>query len=138
MMISLPMVESLLGSNVTLTKCVIAPRELRYFTLLNSICKELHAGTLNSFYHQFKFNQPTMNISEKHHRNSVPRIPDMKESEMRNYVQQLINESEPWKSIKMVVLGNGRIGKTTLLRAFDKLLSSSSSTQVQHSPLYFL
>ncbi len=77
-----------------------------------------------------------MCISEKHHRNSVPRILDMRGNEMRSYVQQLIKESEPWKSIKMVVLGNGLIGKTTLLRAFDKLLLSSSSTQVYFRRAY--
>ncbi len=54
----------------------------------------------------------------------------MKKDEMRMYVQQLIKDSEPWKSIKMVVLGDGKIGKTTLLRTFDKLLSPSRSTPV--------
>ncbi len=56
------------------------------------------------------------------HRNSVPRRADMKDCEMREYVEQLISEGEQWKSLKMVVLGNGQIGKTTLLHAFNQLL----------------
>ncbi len=65
-------------------------------------------------------------ISETFHRNSVPRRVDMSEKEMRTFISQLIQEGEQWKSMKMVVLGNGRIGKTTLLRTFDKLLDPSS------------
>lgn len=49
----------------------------------------------------------------------------MSEEEMRAFISQLIEEGEQWKSMKMVVLGNGRIGKTTLLRTFDQLLDPS-------------
>ncbi len=50
----------------------------------------------------------------------------MKKGEMLNFVEQLISGSEQWNAMKLVVLGNGGIGKTTLLRTFDQLLPGSS------------
>ncbi len=49
----------------------------------------------------------------------------MTEEEIRRYIKQLMSNGEQWKAIKMVVLGNGRIGKTTLLRSIDQILSPS-------------
>ncbi len=60
------------------------------------------------------------------HRNSVPRRPDMTADEMRQFIQQLMEEAEEWKAIKMVVLGHGRIGKTTLLHAINQIMDPSS------------
>ncbi len=68
------------------------------------------------------------------HRNSVPRSIHMGKHEMKHYVKELIAGGEQRKAMKLVVLGNGRIGKTTLLRAFDKLLFPDSVQQVLHSP----
>ncbi len=62
----------------------------------------------------------------------------MSKDEMRTFISQLIQEGEQWKSMKMVVLGNGRIGKTTLLRAFDKLLDPSSIHVCSLSIISFL
>ncbi len=81
-----------------------------------SILKTKHTNLFDNFF----------SFSETVHRNSVPRNVNMKEEEMRNFVEQLIAGSEQWKAMKLVVLGNGRIGKTTLLRAFDQLLPGSS------------
>ncbi len=61
----------------------------------------------------------------------------MKKDDIRKYIQQLISEGEEWKAIKMVVLGNGRIGKTTLLRAFDDILRPDQSTKVHYFFLLF-
>ncbi len=71
---------------------------------------------------QFYFNKLTF-FQGKPVRNSVPRVP-MEKDEMRKYIDQLISDSEPWRAIKMVVLGNGRIGKTTLLRYIDKIIDN--------------
>lgn len=46
----------------------------------------------------------------------------MSRDEMKKYVEVLVRDSESWKSIKLIVLGNGRIGKTTLLKAFNQIL----------------
>ncbi len=54
----------------------------------------------------------------------------MRQEQMRQYIQQLIASGEQWKSMKMVVLGNGRIGKTTLLQAFDDILHPDHPTKV--------
>lgn len=43
-LLSLPVVENLLGSNTSLTAVPWGPPELEYFANLNSICKELCAG----------------------------------------------------------------------------------------------
>ncbi len=45
---------------------------------------------------------------------------------MRQFLQQLMAEAEEWKAIKMVVLGHGRIGKTTLLHAINQIMDPSS------------
>ncbi len=49
---------------------------------------------------------------------------------MREYVKQLLSGSEKWRAMKMVILGNGRIGKTTLLDAFEHLLLPGHELQV--------
>ncbi len=69
-------------------------------------------------------------------RNSVPRRPDMDKDEMRAYVQQLMSEGEEWKAIKMIVLGHGRIGKTTLLHSIHQIIDPSV-IQVYFHLLYF-
>ncbi len=58
-------------------------------------------------------------------RNSVPRRPDMSKDEIRAYIQQLMSEAEEWKAIKMIVLGHGRIGKTTLLHSIHQIIDPS-------------
>ncbi len=45
---------------------------------------------------------------------------------MRQFIQQLMAEAEEWKAIKMVVLGHGRVGKTTLLHAINQIMTPSS------------
>ncbi len=46
----------------------------------------------------------------------------MSREEMKKYLEVLMRDSKPWKSIKLIVLGNGRIGKTTLLETFNQIL----------------
>ncbi len=46
----------------------------------------------------------------------------MSRDEMKKYVEVLMRDSKPWKSMKLIVLGNGRIGKTTLLKSFNQIL----------------
>ncbi len=85
------------------------------FPLQRNECQ--YAKTSNKF-------RMTYNISDKIHRNSVPRR-YMSKEDMKEYLKQLMAEGEQWKAIKMVVLGNGRIGKTTLLHSIRQLLTSS-------------
>ncbi len=49
----------------------------------------------------------------------------MDRDEMRKNIIHLISDSVPWRVIKMVILGNGRIGKTTLLRSIDNILNEN-------------
>jgi hypothetical protein len=46
-------------------------------------------------------------------RNSVPR--SIKEGDIEPFLRELMKTSTPWYSLKLVLLGNGRVGKTTLL-----------------------
>ncbi len=62
----------------------------------------------------------------------------MTKDEMRQYIRQLVEGSEQWKAIKMVVLGNGKVGKTTLLRAFDTILHPEHGQNVRFSFFLFL
>ncbi len=130
-LIPISIVETLLGRNITLTEYHggdVTCREFEYFTNLNSVCQELNAGMINQF--QYVFYPPKQYFSEMIHRNSVPRVASLDRSKMRRFVQQLIASGEQWKSMKMVVLGNGRIGKTTLLNAFDEILHPDTSLKV--------
>ncbi len=54
------------------------------------------------------------------YRDSVPR--DTPIDRIEKFVEQLLNGSEERREMKLVVLGNGGIGKTTLLYTTKKLL----------------
>lgn len=43
------------------------------------------------------------------------------------FLLDLMKKSEEWRALKIVVLGNGRIGKTTLIKAVKGILNLSSS-----------
>lgn len=60
---------------------------------LNRICKELRVGKL--------------------HRNTVPFLTPI--DKIQSSLNESLRESEEWKTMKIVVLGNGGIGKTTLV-----------------------
>ncbi len=77
------------------------------------------------FYLTSIFKRPKPHFSGMALRNSVPRQPDMKAEEMRSLIDQLLKNAEKWNAIKLVVLGNGRIGKTTLLHSINNLLTPS-------------
>jgi len=53
-------------------------------------------------------------------RNSVPQ--NLEEEQIQPFLQQLMTSSEAWRAIKLVILGNGRIGKTTMLHAVRRIL----------------
>lgn len=63
-------------------------------------------------------------------RHSVP-FCVIKEDE--NYVEEttflssIVASSEAWRAIKMVILGHGQIGKTTLLSSIKKLLKQDDA-----------
>ena len=44
----------------------------------------------------------------------------LKEDEIKKFVNDLVTQREEWNSLKLVVLGHGEIGKTTLLDALKK------------------
>jgi hypothetical protein len=55
-------------------------------------------------------------------RNSVPEYLDTREK-MRKFLQELQRDYEEWRAMKLIVLGNGRIGKTTLLHTIRHFLN---------------
>jgi hypothetical protein len=71
---------------------------------------------------KWKLNTQTNKIGTQA-RNSVPR--NTKEGDIKPFLIELMKNSTPWHSMKLVVLGNGRIGKTTLLDTMLQLLKSS-------------
>jgi len=42
-----------------------------------------------------------------------------------SFLIELMKNSEEWRAMKLVVLGNGRIGKTTLLQSLKKLIPNT-------------
>jgi energy-coupling factor transporter ATP-binding protein EcfA2 len=61
-------------------------------------------------------------------RESVPQGQDIE-----HVVKELKLSSEPWNAIKLVVLGHGRIGKTTLLSSLEDILKpNSNNNHKQH------
>jgi hypothetical protein len=75
------------------------------FILRNWVCKEMGAS--------------------KVHKNSIPRHLKSEE-DMRTFLKELISSSTPLRSMKMVVLGHGHIGKTTLLTSMHNILHPSN------------
>lgn len=47
------------------------------------------------------------------------------EGDIESVFQELIKSSEEWRALKLVVLGNGRIGKITLIRAIKQQLNNN-------------
>lgn len=79
---------------------------------LNLKCKEVKASKLQ--------------------RDSVPQgLQNVDQIEL--ILEELKKSSEPWKKMKLVVLGHGRIGKTTLLKAVHNLLDPSVTHKVTKS-----
>jgi hypothetical protein len=53
------------------------------------------------------------------------------EESIENFLKELISKkSEPWRAMKMVMLGHGRIGKTTLLHAMKSILQPNNPEKV--------
>eukprot|EP00026_Physarum_polycephalum_P001439 Phypoly_transcript_01440.p1 GENE.Phypoly_transcript_01440~~Phypoly_transcript_01440.p1 ORF type:complete len:1130 (-),score=207.03 Phypoly_transcript_01440:9-3374(-) len=72
-----------------------------WYAVRNKICNMLGAGKIL--------------------RNSIPHHLT-KDRDVRAFVTELMKSSEELRAMKLVVLGNGRIGKTTLLHAMQKIL----------------
>src|SRR5271163_3222238 len=79
-------------------------KPVTWFATRNKICNSLGAGTLL--------------------RNSIPQRLE-KDEDIRAFVRELMESSEELRAMKLVVLGHGRIGKTTLLQAMKHILHSS-------------
>lgn len=78
---------------------------LQWFADVNYVCKELKVG--------------------KEDRSSVPQHLDTKDK-IRNFLLELNRGFEEWRAMKLVVLGHGDIGKTTLIHTIKNLLVSSN------------
>lgn len=53
--------------------------------------------------------------------------------EIEQFLGDLLRKSEPWNSLKLVFLGHGRIGKTTLVHALKNIIHPYSAQTVWHS-----
>ncbi len=91
--------------------------ELSYVSTLNSLCKELGAGI------QYSISYGDSNlVNIENHRNNIPRFGTTLKEEIRVHIQALLRNSEPFKSMKLITLGNRGIGKTTLVDTFSRIL----------------
>jgi len=77
---------------------------LEWYTTCNAVCTKLGVGIL--------------------HCNSIPRNLCTKQ-QIESFVQALVENCAPWRALKLVTLGNGRIGKTTLLHKLRSMLDHS-------------
>ena len=62
--------------------------------------------------------------SGKQQRQSVPL--SLNKFDIKPFLKDLMKNSEPWRAMKLVVLGNGRIGKTTMLHSLKKLVNGNT------------
>lgn len=99
------MVEDCFASNTTLNEYWAGKdMVMKWFVERNRICNELKANMVM--------------------RNSIPQ--HLPVGEMRQFLYALMKNSEPLRSMKLVVLGHGRIGKTTLLNAMRNILDANN------------
>jgi polynucleotide 5'-kinase involved in rRNA processing len=63
-------------------------------------------------------------FTAKEQRNSVPLNIDKKD--IRGFIEDLVKNSEEWRAMKLVVLGNGQIGKTTMLKVLKEIVTEST------------
>lgn len=61
--------------------------------------------------------------ASKIQRNSIPQ--HLQDNDIKEFLSQLMKSGEEFRAMKLVVLGNGRIGKTTLLHTIKKILDES-------------
>lgn len=117
MAVSSSKIKECFALNTTLQLAFNAPSSLiQWYAGLNDVCKELQASPLQ--------------------RRSVP-VGQLNKQQIRELLEELKENSEPWEKMKLVVLGHGRIGKTTLLTAIYNLLNPTNLQQVLNDRSYF-
>ena len=52
------------------------------------------------------------------------------EDDLRQFLADLSQQAEKWNALKLVVLGHGEVGKTTLIHAAKQYLNASKFSQV--------
>lgn len=94
-------IDDAFADNATLLDWKCSNPLIQWYTLCNKICHKLGANI------QF--------------RNSIPK--NLKtETPITSFIQQLMSKSSEWRAMKLVVLGHGRIGKTTLLSVLHSVV----------------
>lgn len=88
---------------------------LKWYTMCNRICNKLGATI--------------------QHRNSIPRNLS-KEDQINSFIRQLLANSSEWRVLKLVTLGHGRIGKTTLLNKLRLILNPNDRVEVRKNFYY--
>jgi Ras of Complex, Roc, domain of DAPkinase len=110
-------IEDFFQYNTTLEGCRGNNNLATWYATCNKICNELGASIK--------------------YRNSIPR--DIKsEMDIRSFVKELMSKSSPWRALKLITLGHGRIGKTTLLNKFQCMLDPKKQIEVCHKTLTIL
>ncbi len=79
--------------NTSLVQCGNSNALIQWYTMRNRICKEIGVG--------------------QRERNSIPL--GWNEQEARIFLNEIKKGSTTWKTMKLVLLGDGRVGKSTLL-----------------------
>jgi hypothetical protein len=104
-LVSNNMVEDCFSENSTLEDARSNSEEIRlvkWFALRNKLCNSL--GGVG-----------------KAQRNSIPQSLEQEE-DIRAFLKELMEGSKDLRTMKLIVLGDGRIGKTTLLNAMKSVL----------------
>ena len=125
--------------NHTILECGPFPR----YGMLNKISKELGMG-MSSYLpffiiiYIYKYNIISLLLTHSTviPWRSVPQTLEYEE-ELRTFLNELKTQGEKWNALKLVVLGHGEVGKTTLIQAIKRVLDPSRlsrvSTILQHS-----
>jgi tRNA U34 5-carboxymethylaminomethyl modifying GTPase MnmE/TrmE len=54
------------------------------------------------------------------------------EEQITTFVKELISKSSEWRAMKLVTLGHGRVGKTSLLNRLRFTLAISDDSKIKH------
>lgn len=116
--VSLAQAKAYLGKNTTLIHGNSSIESVDHYINLNLVCYEKGIGIPDCLYNILIFN----NIVGFVRRDRIPPTVSNKNQILAMF-EDLENEPDNWRGMKVIILGNSKIGKTTFVKYLQKMLN---------------